>query len=156
MTDRIDLLHGLVSSAAAEVPDRAAIISPDGSSVTFAQFDAQVGSVAGWVSERTRRGDRIAVIADNGAAYARLYYGVPRGGRILTLINQRLSAGEQTIQLASAEPTILAGDAGYLDALPRISEHIPSIEHVVAFDDPEWQRAEHVSRPRRAPRRSGR
>jgi acyl-CoA synthetase (AMP-forming)/AMP-acid ligase II len=54
------------------VPDRAAIISPDGSSVAFAQFDAQVGSVAGWVSERTRRGDRIAVIADNSAAYARL------------------------------------------------------------------------------------
>jgi acyl-CoA synthetase (AMP-forming)/AMP-acid ligase II len=75
---RIDLIHELVSSAAAAVPDRAAIICPDGTAVAFAQFDRQIGSVAAWVSQRTRRGDRVAVIADNSAAYARLYYGVPR------------------------------------------------------------------------------
>jgi acyl-CoA synthetase (AMP-forming)/AMP-acid ligase II len=69
---RIDLIHELVSSAAAAVPDRNAIISPDGAATTFAQFDRQVGSVAGWVKDRTRRGDRVAVIADNSAAYARL------------------------------------------------------------------------------------
>jgi acyl-CoA synthetase (AMP-forming)/AMP-acid ligase II len=140
---RIDLIHELVSSAAAAVPDRNAIISPDGTATTFAQFDRQVGSVAGWVKDRTRRGDRVAVIADNSAAYARLYYGVPRSGRILTLINQRLSAGEQTTQLASAEPTVLVGDAGYLAALPDVADHIPSIEHVVSFADPQWQGAEH-------------
>src|SRR5882757_783540 len=143
MNDRIDLIHELVSSAAAAVPDRQAIICADGSSVTFAFFDSQVGSVASWTAQRTRRGDRVAIIADNGAAYARLYYGVPRSGRILVLINQRLSPAEQITQLALAEPTILVGDARYLDALPEIAEHLPSVEHVVAFDDPEWQRAEH-------------
>src|SRR5882757_8586414 len=120
MNDRIDLIHELVSTAAAAVPDRAAIICPDGSTVTFALFDRQVGSVGGWIAERTRRGDRVAVIADNSAAYARLYYGVPRSGRILAPINQRLSPDEQTTQLALAEPTILVGDARYLDALPGI------------------------------------
>ncbi|MDT5358299.1 MAG: hypothetical protein QOC69_61 [Mycobacterium sp.] len=145
MTDRIELIHQLVSSAAAAVPDRAAIICPDGSTVTFALFDRQVSSVANWTAERTRRGDRVAVIADNSAAYARLYYGVPRSGRILVLINQRLSPDGQTTQLASARPTILVGDARYLDALSGIAQHLPSVEHVVAFDDPEWQRAEHES-----------
>jgi acyl-CoA synthetase (AMP-forming)/AMP-acid ligase II len=145
MADRIELIHELVSSAAAAVPDRAAIICPDGSVVTFALFDRQVSSVASWIAERTRRGERVAVIADNSAAYARLYYGVPRSGRILVLINQRLSPGEQTSQLASAEPTIVVGDAPYLDALPRIAETLPSVEHVVALDDPEWQRAERES-----------
>ncbi len=140
---RIDLIHELVSSAAAAVPDRNAIISPDGTATTFAQFDRQVGSVAGWVKDRTRRGDRVAVIADNSAAYARLYYGVPRSGRIRTLINQRLSAGEQATHLASAEPTVLVGDAGYLAALPDVADHIPSLEHVAAFADPQWQGAEH-------------
>jgi acyl-CoA synthetase (AMP-forming)/AMP-acid ligase II len=140
--ERIDLIHELVSSAAAEVPDRNAIISPDGTATTFAQFDRQVASVAGWVSDRTRRGDRVAVIADNGLAYAQLYYGVPRCGRVLTPINQRLSPGEQVTQLASAAPTVLVGDAGYLAALPHIADHVPSIEHVVAFTDPQWQAAE--------------
>jgi acyl-CoA synthetase (AMP-forming)/AMP-acid ligase II len=143
MNDRIDLIHELVSSAAAAVPDRQAIICADGSSVTFALFDRQVRSVASWTAQRTRRGDRVAIIADNGAAYARLYYGVPRSGRILVPINQRLSPAEQITQLALAEPTILVGDVRYLDALPEIAEHLPSVEHVVPFDDAEWQRAEH-------------
>lgn len=135
---RIDLIHELVSSAAADTPDRRAIITPDGGGVTFEEFDRQVRSVAAWVSERTHRGDRVAVIADNGASYARLYYGVPRSGRVLTLVNQRLSAGEQIGQLASAEPTVLVGDARYLDALTR---QVPSVGEVVTFDDPSWQRA---------------
>jgi len=135
---RIDLIHHLVSSAADAVPGRLAIISPDGTPTTFAEFDQQVRAIAGWVIARTRRGDRVAVIADNGADYARLYYGVPRSGRILVLINQRLSADEQLAQLASTEPTILVGDARYLAALP----HASSTAHVVSFDDPQWVRAQ--------------
>jgi acyl-CoA synthetase (AMP-forming)/AMP-acid ligase II len=132
---RIDLIDELVSSAARMVPDSVAIIAPDGEATTFAEFDRQVGALAGWVAARTRRGDRVAVIADNGAWYARLYYGVPRSGRVLVLINQRLSADEKLAQLAATEPTILIGDPGFMTALPPL----PSIPHVIHFDDPEWQ-----------------
>jgi len=119
-TARIDLIGDLVSSAASVVPDRLAIVAPDGTATTFAEFDREVRALAGWVSELTNRGDRIAVIADNGADYARLYYGVPRSGRTLVLINQRLSTDEQLAQLTVTEPVILLGDTRYLDALQRI------------------------------------
>jgi acyl-CoA synthetase (AMP-forming)/AMP-acid ligase II len=135
---RIDLVHELVSSAARAVPDRAAVIAPDGEPTTFAEFDGQVRALAAWVSGLTRSGDRVAVIADNGADFARLYYAVPRSGRILTLINQRLSPAEQSIQLAATEPSVLVGDPRYLTALPSLK----SISHVVPFDDPQWQRAQ--------------
>ncbi|MCW2520464.1 MAG: AMP-dependent synthetase, partial [Mycobacterium sp.] len=125
---RIDLIHELVSSAAATAPDRKALICPDGTTLTFAEFDRQVGAVAAWVNNRTRRGDRVAAIADNGASYARLYYGVPRCGRILTLINQRLTPDEQITQLASAEPKVLLGDARYLAALPDVLQRVPSLD----------------------------
>ncbi|GAB7071165.1 AMP-binding protein [Mycobacterium hodleri] len=140
---RIDLIHELVSSAAADVPGRAAVIGADGAKVTFAEFDRQVESVAAWVGERTKRGDRVAVIADNSASYARLYYGVPRSGRILTLVNQRLSAAEQIGQLSAAEPRLLLGDARYLDALPAVARETPAVREVVTFDDPSWHRAVH-------------
>jgi acyl-CoA synthetase (AMP-forming)/AMP-acid ligase II len=143
MNDRIDLIHELVSSAAAAAPGRPAIICADGTAVTFAEFDRQVRSVASWTAQRTRRGDHVAIIADNGGEYARLYYGVPRSGRILVLINQRLSPGEQITQLALAGPTVLVGDTRYLNALPEVAQILPSVEHVVTFDDPEWQCAEH-------------
>jgi acyl-CoA synthetase (AMP-forming)/AMP-acid ligase II len=130
----IDLIGDLVSSAADAVPDRLAIVAPDGTATTFAEFDRQVHALAGWVADRTDRGDRIAVIADNGADYARLYYAVPRSGRLLVLINQRLSAGERAAQLAATEPTILVGDRRYLSVLPPLA----SVAHTIAFDDPEW------------------
>ena len=138
---RIDLIGDLVSSAAEAVPERLAIVAPDGTSTTFAEFDRQARSVAGWVSAQTRRGDRVAVIADNGSDYARLYYGVPRCGRILAMINQRLNVDEQVAQLTAAQPAVLIGDPRYLAALP----HISSIERVTPFDDAQWQRGQEVS-----------
>ncbi|TPG37343.1 AMP-dependent synthetase [Mycobacterium hodleri] len=141
----MDLIHELVSSAALATPDRRAIIASDGAAPTFAEFDRQVSSVAAWIAARTRRGDRVAVIADNGAPYARLYYAAPRCGRILSLINQRLNPREQYAQLTSAEPTILLGDAHYLAPLSVVVQQIPSLAHVLSFDDPQWQRVEHAS-----------
>jgi acyl-CoA synthetase (AMP-forming)/AMP-acid ligase II len=143
--ERIDLIHELVSSAAAAAPDRNAIVSPGHSAVTFIDFDRQIGAVATWIGQRTRRGDRVAVIADNSAAYARLYYGVPRCGRILVLINQRLGPGEQAAQLTSADPTVLLGDARYLSALPDLARQVPGLQHVVDVNGAQWQRAERDS-----------
>jgi acyl-CoA synthetase (AMP-forming)/AMP-acid ligase II len=139
VTARIDLIHDLVSSAAAAVPERPAIICSDGAITTFAEFDRQVAAVSGWVTERTRRGDLVAVIADNGPGYAVAYYAVPRSGRILLLINQRLSAAEQAAQLAATDPALVIGDSRYLQALDSVADR------AVIFDDPEWQRAEHGS-----------
>lgn len=127
----IDLIHELVSAAAAKAPDRAAVIGADGESISFAQFDSQVRRFASWVAAHSAPGDRIAVVADNSPDYARLYYAVPRSGRILTMINQRLSPAEQLTALGSAEPTLVLGDRGYLDALPHSS---------VPFGDVDWKR----------------
>jgi acyl-CoA synthetase (AMP-forming)/AMP-acid ligase II len=137
---RIDLIHDLVSGAARATPDRPAIIAADGTSTTFAEFDRQVGALAGWVSALTERGDRVAVIADNGSDYSRLYYGVPRSGRVLVLVNQRLTAEEQNAQLAAASATIVVGDQRYLGALAA-----GTARRLVTFDGPEWARVQQHS-----------
>ncbi len=146
--ERIDLVHDLVTSAASVSPRRPAIVTAEGA-VFFADFDRQIEAVAAWVHERTGSGDRVAVIADNGASYARLYYGVPRAGRLLVLINQRLSPGEQIGQLAAASPAVLLGDARYLAALPDVTHRVRSLRHVQRLDD-DWHRVEHDWRPLQA------
>jgi acyl-CoA synthetase (AMP-forming)/AMP-acid ligase II len=133
------LLHDLVASAARAVPDRPAVIADDGTSTTFAEFDRQIARLAGWAAQRCGRGERIAVIADNGVDYARLYYAIPRSGAVLALVNQRLSTSEQTSLLAAIEPAMIVGDARYLDALPTTTT--PAIR----FDSPEWQAAQRHS-----------
>ncbi|MBI3224235.1 MAG: AMP-binding protein [Mycolicibacterium cosmeticum] len=127
------LLHELITAAAAETPARAAVIGPDGTAISFAQFDAQIRATAAWVVARSVPGDRIAVIADNSADYARLYYGIPRAGRILVLINQRLSGAEHLDQLASVRPALVVGDPGYLAPLTG------SGHRLIPFDSREWQ-----------------
>lgn len=131
------LISDLVSRAAATHPDRTAVVGPDGVALTFEQFDRMVRSVAGWVAARSAHGDRIAVIGDNSVAYAVLYYGVPRAGRILTLINQRLAPAEQHAQLAATEPTVVVGDAAHLDRLGDL----PYVQHTACVDSPQWDAA---------------
>jgi acyl-CoA synthetase (AMP-forming)/AMP-acid ligase II len=130
MMVRPNRIHELVSTAATAVPDRPAIIAEDGTVTTFAQFDRVIGAVAGWVAARTGPGDRIAVIADNSPNYALLYYAVPRAGRILVLINQRLSTDEHRAQLATVTPAMVFGDRRYVDALDR--------PDAIGFDDQQW------------------
>lgn len=134
-TARSELIHDIVARGAESVPDRLAIIAPDGTPTTFAEFDGQIRAIAQWVADLTSPGERVAVIADNGADYARLYYGVPRSGRVLVLINQRLSPEEQGAQLAIAKPSVLVGDAAYLRELPPITLST----NVISFDDAQWR-----------------
>ncbi|MCX2712494.1 AMP-binding protein [Mycolicibacterium sp. J2] len=126
------LLHELISTNAVATPDRAAIISPDGVSASFAQFDDQIRATAAWIAAHTPPRGRIAVIADNSVDYARLYYGVPRSGRTLVLINQRLSSTEHLAQLRSVRPAQVIGDSRYLT--PLFDTGLP----LVSFDDIEW------------------
>ncbi|MEZ0053263.1 acyl-CoA synthetase (AMP-forming)/AMP-acid ligase II [Mycobacterium sp. MAA66] len=131
------LIHELITAAASAAPDRAAIIAEDGTVTTFAAFELLVHSTAAWVASRTERADRVAVIADNSIDYARLYYGVPRAGRLLVLINQRLAAAEQLAQLDTVTPTLVVGDARYLAELDG--------QPTVSFQDPQWTAAQNDS-----------
>lgn len=133
----MNLLHELISDAAQTVPQRPALITDDGSTTGFAEFDRQIRCVALWLTTLTDPGDRVAVVADNSAAYALAYYGVPRSGRVLTLINQRLSRAEQAAQLHATRPALLLGDVKYLSAL----DNVPGFPHTVTFDSANWRTA---------------
>lgn len=134
----VDLLHALIEDAAREAPERRAVVAPDGAA-TFAELDAQVRALAAWVAERTAPGDRVAVVADNSLAYAQCYYAVPRAGRVLTLVNQRLDPGEQAAQVAAAAPALLVGERRFLDALAPLDRAVGL--PAVAFGSDEWEAA---------------
>jgi acyl-CoA synthetase (AMP-forming)/AMP-acid ligase II len=131
------LLHELITAVAAEAPDRPALIGPDGTSISFAQFDTQIRRTAAWVAAHSSPGDRMAVIADNGADYARVYYAVPRSGRVLVLINQRLSSTEQLDQLASVQPALVLGDPGYLAPLAGSGYRLVPFDSMRCHDLPD-------------------
>ncbi|MBL8777621.1 MAG: AMP-binding protein [Acidimicrobiales bacterium] len=131
-----ELLHEVVAEAAVGDPGRVAVVAPDGTA-TFAELDRTVAALAVWVAGRTAPGDRVAVVAENSLAYVACYHAVPRAGRVLTLVNQRLSAGDQRVQLDLAEPSLVVGDAVFLDALVADGLDLP----IVTFGSSEWAAA---------------
>ncbi len=128
------MLHDLIAAAVTATPVRPALVDDDGEVLGFAELDRNSAALAGWLDAHSDPGDRIAVVADNRVPYGVLYYAVPRSGRILALINQRLNPAEQAGQIAASGARIVFGDRDYLDAL---GSTIP----MVAFGSPEWQRA---------------
>ncbi|WP_422746604.1 AMP-binding protein [Mycobacterium sp. WMMD1722] len=140
------LLHELVSAAAADHPHRPAVIAPDGSLRTFAEFDRDIRAVASWVRAHTDPGDRVAVIGDNSLAYAQLYYGVPRARRLLTLINQRLDPAEQLAQLLRTEPAVLVADRVHLERHTELKA-VRSLRQIAVTDPPPWRDAAATEEP---------
>src|SRR4051794_29453757 len=83
------LLHEILTFAATRTPDATALVVGD-ATWTFAELEDRVARLAGVLAANATPGDRVAVVADNCAAWVECYYGVPRAGMVLTPINQRL------------------------------------------------------------------
>ena len=122
------LLHDLVSEAARDQPDRAALIVDD-QTTTFAELDQRVRALARAVAAAAERGDRVAFVAANGPEWVEAYYGVPRAGCLLGFVNHRLGPEAKREAVARFEPSVLIGDdaqladlaaTGPLTALARV------------------------------------
>ncbi|MFE3543881.1 class I adenylate-forming enzyme family protein [Nocardia sp. NPDC059177] len=136
---RAQTVHGLLTRAAARMPGLPAVIAPDGSATTFAELDEHSRSIASWLARETDPGDRIAIVGDNSLPYTQSYYGVPRAGRVLVLINQRLDVSEQLAAISMSRPRVLLGDSRYLDALAGdLAERVPALETVIPFESARW------------------
>lgn len=88
-------------------PDRVAIDHPDGA-VTYRELDRASARLAGELLARgLRRGDRVAVLADNHSEYVTLFFACARAGLVMTPLNWRLAAPELAYQLDHAAPALL-------------------------------------------------
>ena len=104
-----------------------------GTSLTYAELDAHVQHVAGYLqSQEVTEGDRVAVLCRNRVEFFELLFACAKLGAILVPLNWRMPAGELSPLLDDAEPKLLffgsedAETASELDAPDRT---------LVGFDD---------------------
>jgi len=116
------LLHDVVDAAAAATPEAPALVAA-GTTSSFRDLSEAVGRLSAVVRERTAPGDRVAVVADNCPAWIHAYYGVPRAGRVLVFLNQRLAPAELRRILAASGTSLLLGAEPHVgplrDAVPQ-------------------------------------
>ena len=88
-------------------------------------------AVAAGVAAITEPGDRVAILAENCAEYVECYYAVPRAGRLLVPINQRLHPDEWRGTLQRSGARVLIAEPDVLARLGRDVAHVAGVEVVI-------------------------
>jgi acyl-CoA synthetase (AMP-forming)/AMP-acid ligase II len=94
--------------------------------LTFAELRERVVRLSRAVAAATEPGARVAILAENCVEYVEAYYGVPRAGRVLTLLNYRLAAAEMARLVQNADPAILVVGADYLATARELLSAVPN------------------------------
>src|ERR1700712_2717541 len=129
------LLHEVVDAAAADSGDLPALMV-DGRTLTFTELARDVRALAGGISQVSAAGETVAMLAPNCYAYVLAYYGVPRAGRMLLPLNQRLHAKEWESQLRRSGTTVLLAPAALLAQFRRDAVIPEAVRTVIVLDEP--------------------
>jgi long-chain acyl-CoA synthetase len=80
---------------ASTTPDKPAIVMGDGQSTTYQELDDRSAQLAQLLYARgLRKGDHIAILAENHVRYFEVYWAAMRSGLYLTAVNRYLKADE--------------------------------------------------------------
>jgi acyl-CoA synthetase (AMP-forming)/AMP-acid ligase II len=114
-------LYDVLDAAAEEDPDAPAL-SVDGTTWTFRELRTRTDALSAHLSARCSPGARVALLAHNRLEYVAAYYGVPRDGRILVPLNQRLHPREWADQIARCGAELVLGEPELLERLAAEGE----------------------------------
>jgi long-chain acyl-CoA synthetase len=109
-----------ISEAAVRFPERVAVerIRTDGriDSTTYAVLDGRAGRIGGWLIERgIAPGDRVAILADNDAAWIAAYVGTLRIGAVAVPLDTAYKAAQVAIVVSNAGARMLFTTPRHLD-----------------------------------------
>ena len=122
----------LVTSAAAEHPDRLAVVEAGGRSLTWAQLEDEVGRIAtGLGAEGVLGGHRVVLAIGNRIEFVTTYLGVLRAQAVAVPVNPGSTPGELARMIADSGARLVVVDtetvaavreaAATLHAPPRIA-----------------------------------
>ena len=129
-SEKVGLIEGnygvgsWIARRARIAPDRVALIAGE-SRLTYAQLAARIGRLAGGLRRLgIGRGDRVAWLGDNHAAFLELMFAAGLLGAVIAPVNHRLDPDEVAFILDDTEPVVVI-HSGPLGAtrLPRSVRH---------------------------------
>jgi acyl-CoA synthetase (AMP-forming)/AMP-acid ligase II len=126
------LLHEILDNAARAEPDTTALVA-EGRRWSFAELHSDVVALAENLGRLLEPGERVAVVAENRAAYVAALYAVPAAGGILVFGNTRHTPGELTEVVHRCGATVLIGTADHLGRLA--APELPTVAHRICLDD---------------------
>jgi len=115
-------------------PRKTALITAAGEEIAYRQLDREAGRMASFLSGRgLQKGDRVAVLAQNGPEYLELLFAVQKAGLVLVPLNHRLSLAELQFVLEDCAPSLLLYDESQEDSASGLGRCCPSLPLKEAF-----------------------
>jgi long-chain acyl-CoA synthetase len=109
-----------VAEAAADVPDRQALVESGGRSLTWAQLEDEVARLAtGLGAHGVRAGQRVMIVVGNRIEFVTTYLAVLRAQVVAVPVNPRSTAGELARMMADSGTRLVVVDETALDAVRR-------------------------------------
>ena len=136
----LDLTVGqLLRDAAAEVPDRTALIG-GGQRWTYAELLADAERVAATLLARFSPGERVAVWAPNRPEWVQLEFGAALAGVVLVTVNPAYRASELAYVLGQSGASGIFFEREFRGnpmaaTLDGVRADLPALRHAISFDD---------------------
>ena len=119
----MNLAAVLLATADSE-PDHHALVGPE--PVTYAQLAARAAAVAAEVDRRAEPGDRVAIVADNEAAFVVAYLGTLAAGAVAVPLNVGSPSHELARELEAVDPVFALASAAHADLARRATTQLPT------------------------------
>jgi acyl-CoA synthetase (AMP-forming)/AMP-acid ligase II len=121
-------LHHLLAQAAARVPERAALITAEGQTLTYRRLLQAARSLARTLREKgVGGGDRVAIYSPNCLEYPIVAHGTSMAGGTLTTLNPLYRAREVEYQLTDAGAKVLFYHPAVRAVVEEAQAHLPGI-----------------------------
>ncbi|MGE0231470.1 MAG: class I adenylate-forming enzyme family protein [Flavobacteriaceae bacterium] len=124
------LVYEILDHKSHAANDRPAIVF-HGLERTFGQLRTRSCQLANALLALAEPGDRVAVLSYNSLEYAEAYYGIPRAGMTMVVINYRLTPAEMASVLSSVSPCVLIVEPDFLDVVDYLRATVGSVRHIL-------------------------
>lgn len=127
------MLGEVLNRNARRHPNKTALVF-EGKRYTFAQLQERVNRLAnGLLGLGARKGDRVAVLAQNCSEYVEIYCAAARAGLVIAPINWRFVEKELVKVINYVEPHTLVVEAEFAGTVEAICSQIPSVKSFISF-----------------------
>ena len=124
----------LLIRAAAENPDKLAVVEAGGRSTTWSELEDEVGRLAsGLGSAGIVAGHRVMIVMGNRLEFVATYLGVLRAQAVAVPVNPTATAGELARMVADSGSRIVVTDA---DAVSEVRGAVAALDEAMAGDHP--------------------
>jgi acyl-CoA synthetase (AMP-forming)/AMP-acid ligase II len=141
----------LIRSNARRHPNRQAIVF-EKKSFTWKEVNERVNRFGNALLSRgLRKGDKVAVFAQNSHRYAETYFALAKTGLVAVPINWQSADSEAAYILNHSEAKALVVDRDHMAVIDSLSSQAPLLEHVIQMGDGEARGLDYESALRESP-----